>query len=186
MEQDSFPSVKIGSQIWTKENLQVSKFCNGEPIPLVQDDEEWSELETAAYCIGPEGHYFYNWFAVIDPRGLAPEGWHVPSDEEWNILEQSLGLSSVDAKQWYYRGVHGSAMKSEAWDGTNESGFSALPAGYRFYDGFFFDLGDFGYWWSSSPDGGNAIYRFLTSGNSNVNRYYSNPHFGFSVRCVRD
>jgi uncharacterized protein (TIGR02145 family) len=181
MERDSFPSVKIGSLVWAKENLQVSKFRNGEPIPLVKDDEEWSELKSAAYCIGPGGHYFYNWFAVKDPRGLTPEGWHVPTDEEWEHLWHYLAQKLGD------EGLVGEALKDDkAWDGTNSSGFCGLPAGYRDGDGYFGDLGFDGYWWSSSPVGSYALNRYLYSGYSFVYRYDYNPRSGFSVRCVRD
>jgi uncharacterized protein (TIGR02145 family) len=89
------------------------------------------------------------------------------------------------------KGVAGKAMKASAydqptWNGSNASGFSGLPAGYRDLYGSFYSLGNFGYWWSSSPNGGNALFRYLYSGNSSVFRYFYNPHFGFSVRCVRD
>ena len=169
-------TIKIGSQEWATEDLKVTKFRNGEDIPLVTDDEEWSQLTTAAYCITPKGSYLYNWYAVNDPRGLAPEGFHVPSDEEWTELIDVLGGEDVA----------GVALKTEEWNGTNSSGFSALPAGYRYYNGYFINLGLNGFWWSSSPNGGDAIYRFLYSGYSNVNRLYNLPRFGFSVRCVRD
>ena len=79
-------TVKIGRQQWATEDLRVTHFRNGEDIPLVKYNTEWVKLETAAYCITPKGHYLYNWFAVNDPRGLAPEGFHVPSDEEWTEL----------------------------------------------------------------------------------------------------
>jgi uncharacterized protein (TIGR02145 family) len=181
MEQDSFPSVKIGSLVWAKENLQVSKFRNGEPIPLVQDDNEWSELESAAYCIGPEGHYFYNWFAVIDPRGLAPEGWHVPTDEEWEDLVHYLAQVLGDED------LVGDALKDDlAWDGTNSSGFCGLPTGLRYYHGVFNFLGSISNWWSSSSIEGSAVSRDLCSEGSDMNRSTMDPQFGFSVRCVRD
>jgi uncharacterized protein (TIGR02145 family) len=106
----------------------------------------------------------------------------VPSDEEWTVLENHVGGSNVA----------GTALKSSpsdtpAWDGDNSSGFSALPGGFRDYDfGYFYYQGLNGYWWSSSPSGTFAWYRYLYSGYSNVYRYYFNTRFGFSVRCVRD
>jgi uncharacterized protein (TIGR02145 family) len=129
-------------------------------------------------CINPEnGECYYNWYAVIDPRGLAPEGFHVPSDEEWDELVNHLGGNKVA----------GQYLKSQKkWDGSNFNGFNGLPAGYRFNDGPFYNLGYNGNWWSSSPNGGNAIFRYLYSGNSSVNRNYNNPHYGFSVRLIKD
>jgi len=170
-------TVKIGSQEWATEDLKVTKFRNGEDIPLVMDNDEWTELTTAAYCISPDGHYLYNWYAVNDLRGLAPEGFHVPTDEEWTELTDFLGGKHAAGKK----------MKTEEWGGTNESGFSALPGGFRFYYNGAFSLeGDLGNWWSSIADGtANAWYRNLTSDNDNVYRNYYYQRNGFSVRCLQ-
>lgn len=169
-------TVKIGSQEWATEDLKVTKFRNGEDIPLVTDNEEWSQLTTAAYCITPEGNYLYNWYAVNDARELAPEGFHVPSDKEWTELTSFLGGEEVAGKK----------IKTAAWGGDNSSGFSALPAGYRGSYGYFSNLGDDGLWWSSSPLGGFAIARGLYSGYSDVGRSDYDPQSGFSVRCLKN
>ena len=171
-------TIKIGSQEWATEDLKVTKFRNGEDIPLVTDDEEWAELETAAYCISPKGHYLYNWYAVNDPRGLAPEGFHVPSDEEWTELTNHLGGASVAGKK----------MKTSAWNGTNSSGFSALPGGYRTnLDGSFYAEGIYGSWWSSSADGPKFAWNHLLPSASDF-VYRSNYYLrtGFSVRCLKN
>lgn len=169
-------TIKIGSQVWATQDLKVSKFRNGESIPLVEDGKEWGGLTTAAYCISPDGNYLYNWHAVNDSRGLAPEGFHVPSDEELTQLTEFLGGENVA----------GNEMKSTDWDGTNSSGFSALPVGFRYYyDGLFFNLGNYGYWWSSSPSASNAWYRSLYSGASYVGRGSDNVRNGLSVRCIK-
>jgi uncharacterized protein (TIGR02145 family) len=121
----------------------------------------------------------YNWYAVNDSRGLCPSGFHVPSDGEWTVLENALGGSAVA----------GTALKaaSPAWDGTNSSGFSALPGGLRANDyGYFHFQGGTGYWWSSSPNGPTAWFRYLLSGYSSVYRDNDDTRYGFSVRCVRD
>ena len=171
-------TIEIGSQEWATEDLKVTKFRNGEDIPLVEDDKEWGELTTAAYCITPDGNHLYNWYAVNDPRGLAPEGFHVPSDDEWTELTNHLGGEDVA----------GNELKSTDCNGTNSSGFSALMGGYRNYslNGTFFNLGNRGYWWSSSPSGSLAWSRYLYSGYSYVRRYYSNVRHGFSVRLIKD
>jgi uncharacterized protein (TIGR02145 family) len=103
-------------------------------------------------------------------------------------LEIALGMTSSQANSTDWRGTdQGIQMKSPSWGGTNSSGFSALPGGLRFSNnGYFNDLGSYGYWWSSSPDGANAWLRYLLSGYSGVNRTSFNSRYGFSVRCVRD
>ncbi len=170
-------SVKIGRQYWATEDLRVTKFRNGEDIPLVQDSREWAEINTAAYCITPGGNYLYNWHAVNDARKLAPEGFSVPTDEEWTMLTDGLGGQEVAGKQ----------LKTDSWGGTNDSGFSALPGGARYgSSGNFTNLKDYGFWWSSSPSGCNAWYHFLYSGYSNVYRDYDYVRCGFSVRCIKN
>ena len=172
-------TIKIGSQEWATEDLKVTKFRNGEDIPLVTNDEEWAQLTTAGYCITPNGHYLYNWYAVNDPRGLAPEGFHVPTDAEWTELTNHLGGKEVAGKK----------MKTSAWNGTNSSGFSALPGGLRGgSSGYFYYKGYYGYWWSSSANGtSNAWYRYLDSANDSVNRNnVSSLRYGFSVRCLKN
>ena len=170
-------TVKIGLQEWASEDLKVTKFRNGEDIPLVTDNKEWSELTTAAYCISPKGHYLYNWYAVNDPRGLAPEGFHVPTDDEWTELIDFLGGEAVAGK----------TMKTGEWGGANSSGFSALPGGLRsYYDGLFYYVGGNGNWWSSSAIGTlNAWSRILYSANDDVYRDYYYLRDGFSVRCLK-
>lgn len=171
-------TIQIGSQVWTKKNLRVFKFRNGDIIPIVQGDKQWSEMTSAAMCINPDnGECYYNWYAVNDPRGLAPIGFHVPSDEEWEQLIDECGGNKI-------AGYH---LKSKnKWNGSNTSGFSGLPAGFRNINGNFINLGNNGHWWSSSPDGGNAINRDLYSSHSYVLRDSGNPRSGFSVRLIKD
>jgi uncharacterized protein (TIGR02145 family) len=124
----------------------------------------------------------YNGHAVSDTRGLCPTGWHVPTDAEWATLESHLGGASVAGNK-----MKSSSTDSPSWDGTNSSGFSALPGGFRFSVGaWFLALGASGVWWSSSPSGSEAWGRGLTTGNSAASRDDSPAVFGFSVRCVRD
>lgn len=169
-------TIKIGEQEWATEDLKVTKFRNGEDIPLVKYNTKWATLETAAYYISPNGSHLYNWFAVNDPRGLAPEGFHVPSDEEWTELTERLGGKEIA----------GERIKVSSWDGTNSSGFSALPGGYRSgFNGRFFNLARVGGWWSSSRFEFFACACYLYSGNSVVGRGNTNVRSGFSVRCLK-
>ena len=188
--------VTIGKQVWMTQNLNVDKFRNGDPIPEAKTDEEWSkagENGEPAWCYynnnpdnGDRYGKLYNWYAVNDPRGLAPEGWKIPSDEEWSRLADFLGGESVA----------GTKMKStDFWadyggksgNGTNESGFSGLPGGLRNGNGSFYGVGEYGSWWSSSEGStGSAWGRNLLYYNGSVGWYGGSKDFGFSVRCLRD
>ena len=185
--------IKIGKQIWCVKNLDVANFRNGDSIPEAKTDKDWvkaGKKKQPAWCYydndsknGKKYGKLYNWYAVNDPRGLAPKGYHIPSDEEWTILTDYLGGELKAGKK----------MKSSfGWDengnGTNSSGFAGLPGGYRFNVGTFNDIGCYGYWWSSTEDDTNyAWYRLLNYDNGNVFRdLLYNKGVGFSVRCLRD
>ena len=95
---NTYKTIKIGKQKWMAENLNVSSYRNGDPIPQVQDKDEWAKLTTGAWCYyendvenGKIYGKLYNWYAVNEPRGLAPEGWHISNDDEWGILIDRLG-----------------------------------------------------------------------------------------------
>lgn len=195
-EEGASKEVTIGKQVWMTQNLNVDKFRNGDPIPEAKTDEEWrkaGENGEPAWCYynnnpdnGDRYGKLYNWYAVNDPRGLAPEGWKIPSDEEWSRLADFLGGESVA----------GTKMKStdfwadyegESGNGTNESGFSGLPGGSRDNVGTFYYIGKFGFWWSSSESNtGGAWNRNLNYINGFVYRNVFSKETGFSVRCLRD
>ena len=134
----------------------------------------------------------YNWYAVDDARGLCPSGWHVPTDEEWMVLEMELGMSESEANSTGWRGTdEGTQLKSTyGWynggNGTDDFGFSALPGGLRYLHGRFDIAGYNGGWWSSSSIGGGAWHRFLDYYDPDVNRASNDRRDGFSVRCLRD
>ena len=175
-------TIKIGTQEWATEDLKVTKFRNGEGIPLVTDNDEWSELTTAAYCISPNGHYLYNWYAVNDARGLCPTGFHVPTDGEWTELTDALGGEEVAGGK-----MKSSPSDTPPWNGSNSSGFSALPGGGRdSLSGYFYYEGYYGNWWSSSANGSNDAWsRYLYSDSDYVYRDYDYRRNGFSVRCLK-
>ena len=194
-EKSASKEVTIGKQVWMTENLNVDKFRNGEVIPEAKKAEEWEkagEIKQPAWCYyendpknGAKYGKLYNWYAVNDPRGLAPKGWHVPTDEEWTQLTDYLG------------GVEkaGTKMKSKnGWydngNSTNSSGFSGLPGGYRYDsvgDGAFDDIGGYGVWWSSTENVTlNALDGYVGYYYGGVIRDGSSKRFGFSVRCLRD
>jgi len=179
--------VTIGNQVWTSKNLDVSTYRNGDDIPLVEDAEKWKNLTTGAWCYyenktGKGSTYgkLYNWYAVNDPRGLAPKGYHIPSDAEWSILTTYLGTDAA-AKMKSTTGWN------EDGNGNNTSGFAGLPGGFRDNNGGFGYVGANGYWWSSSEGGASDAWcRSLDDGNGNVFRGSSYKLYGFSVRCLRD
>ena len=184
-----FPVIKIGSQVWTSKNLDVATYRNGDVIPQVQDASAWASLTTGAWCYygndasnGTKYGKLYNWYAVNDPRGLAPKGFHIPSDAEWTVLTDYLGGTAAA----------GTKMKSSfGWDengnGTNSSGFAGFPGGYRNYDGTFNSIGRNGNWWSAAESNSNdAWYRNLNYFNGNVLRSDDFKQNAFSVRCLGD
>lgn len=191
-----YQTVKIGNQWWMAENLKVTHYRNGDAIPNVTDDTEWRNLDTGAYChydndVQNETTYgsLYHSHAVDDSRNIAPAGWHVPSDYEWKKLEMYLGMSQAEADDGAWRGTdEGGKLKEVGtthWQSpntgaTNESGFTALPGGYREGDGTFYDMGHLAYFVSSS------WRRALWYNNSEIARSIHGKHYGFSVRCVKD
>ena len=185
--------VKIGNQIWMVENLNVDKFKNGNPIPQARTNEEWkkaAENKQPAWCYydndpanGTKYGKLYNWFAVNDPRGLAPAGYHIPTDAEWTKLtdylsgEKEAGEKMKSTSGWKNNG-----------NGTNESRFSGLPGGFRGNDAAFSYLGFGGQWWSSTENStATACSHSLLFYYSGVLRIKDDKKiFGYSIRCLRD
>lgn len=188
-----YNAVKIGSQIWMIENLKVTKFNDGNPIPYGTDVTVWSvqtNLSTFAYCwcdddIANKDTYgaLYNWYCV-NTNKLCPEGWHVPDDNAWTSLINYLGGDSIAGGKLKESGIsHWSSPNTAA---TNKSGFSALPGGYR-NGPTFYDLHLYGGWWTSTEDIGNfawqrAVYFYYPS----VERGKAMKIAGSSVRCLKD
>ena len=188
-----YPSVNIGNQVWMTENLNVSTFRNGDSIPQAQSEEAWRKAGQnfkPAWCYFENNNEYgklYNWYAVNDPRGLAPEGWHVPIDEEWFKLISYLGGKNIAGQKMKSTSRWRSISFLKSGNGTNESGFTGLPFGNRGHFGNFSSIGVGGYWWSSSEsDHKNASNLYLKYNNGdifNCNLFKKN---GFSVRCIRD
>jgi len=185
--------VKIGSQTWAAKNLDVSSFRNGDAIPEAKTNEDWvkaANTGSPAWCYygnNPEnGNKYgklYNWFAVADSRGLAPAGWHVPSDTEMVQMVSFLGGEKVAAIK---------LKSTEGWEdignGLNTSGFSGLPGGWRSSEGEFKGKANNGSWWSTTPCSvNNAWYISLEYMNNVVSRRSdAGKENGVSVRCIKD
>jgi uncharacterized protein (TIGR02145 family) len=191
-EPTNYEGVTIGTQIWMTKNLDVDHYRNGDSIPQVTDETEWEKLTTGAWCYynndannGTTYGKLYNWYAVNDSRGLAPSGWHVPSDAEWTTLSTYLGGLDIAGGKLKEAGTtHWQSPNTAA---TNESGFSALPGGFRYSFGTFYSIGDYGSWWSSTKYGTSSAWsRYLNCSSSDLVRYYFYKEDGFSIRCVKD
>ena len=192
-QQNNIASVTIGAQVWMEKNLNVSRYRNGDKIPQVKDSAKWAKLTTGAWCwynndsaTGAVYGRLYNWYAIHDPRGLAPAGWHIPGDSEWDVVLNFLGTNDKNA---------GGKMKETGtthWldpnvNATNSTGFTALGGGYRDNLGQFAYINFLGYWWSSTANGTNyAFCRRLHSYGGFMDRMSYEKGKGFSVRCVKD
>ncbi|PKK82170.1 MAG: hypothetical protein CVT49_15085 [candidate division Zixibacteria bacterium HGW-Zixibacteria-1] len=187
-----YSTIQIGSQCWMAENLKVTHYRNGDPIPNVISDYIWFELTTGAYCNynNDEGNVdvygrLYNWHAVVDGRNIAPEGWHVPSDAEWQALVDYLGGDAVAGGEMKEAGT--THWLSPNTGATNASGFTGLPAGRRDLDGYFLNLGGIGYFWSTTEAPANHVwYRNLHYFLASVTHGDYAKVGGFSIRCVKD
>ncbi len=198
----SMPSVTICNQVWAKKNLDVSSYRNGDVIPQITDSFTWVNLRSGAWCWYKNDSLnysrygkLYNWYAVNDSRGLAPNGWHVPSDAEWNKLIRCIDSTADTTINGSQSAIAGGAMKETGTNhwlspnigATNSSGFAGLPGGSRDYFGTFGFIGSYGVWWSSTElNTAGAWGRALNDGSADVGRLNFNETYGFSVRLVRD
>ncbi len=188
--------VKIGNQIWMSKNLDVSTFRNGEAIPEAKNAEDWNnarEKKTPAWCYyhydennGKRYGKLYNWYAVIDARGLAPKGYRIPSDEEWTLMIDYLGGREVAGVK--LKSQKGWRVSDESNNGDNSSGFGGEPGGYCDFEGNCKLIGEYGYIWNSgSNESKNAIYIALSYNRSDAWRGQTqNKYNGYSVRCVKE
>lgn len=171
-----YKTIKIGNQIWMAENLafKLDSGC------WAYDNDEKDNVEDNVETYG----YLYDWEAACK---VCPDGWHLPSDDEWTILTDFLGGNYEVGKK----------LKSEyGWrsnkKSSNESGFNALPGGWRKYEegrfyGQYHIVGEGGFWWSSTSNGDQKAWsRYLNYSNGQADRSYYNRKYGYSVRCVKD
>jgi uncharacterized protein (TIGR02145 family) len=189
---DTIATITIGTQVWMAKNLDVTRFRNGDSIMKVVSDSAWvaaAEANKPAWCnyeysdaYGTKYGKLYNWHAVSDVRGLAPLGFHVPTDVEWTRLLNQLKGDMVA----------GSKLKSKTdWvnngNGNDTTGFTALPGGYCSENGFFYSLGELGSWWSATQNNTTEAWsREMNNENSEVQRFNAPKAEGLSVRCVKD
>lgn len=214
---NSYNTVTIGTQVWMAEDLKTTRYSDDMSIPNVTDAAIWPGLTTPAYCWYDNNIIYkntygalYNWFTISTMK-LCPTGWHVPTDLEFNTLELYLGMPPAQVDSWGWRGTdQGGQMKNNTgWavgeNGTNTSGFSALPGGYIYGgNGAFYALDILTYWWSSTVDASDPLqdrawYRRLDgsnldasdnyipgSNNSTIYKASTLKHGGKFVRCVKN
>jgi uncharacterized protein (TIGR02145 family) len=187
IEGNVYNTVALGTQVWMVEDLNVGKYNDGTAIPNITDKTAWQNSSTGActwYSNDKTWGTLYNWYAVNTGK-LAPAGWHVATDEDWTTLTDYLGGENVAGGKLKETG-------SVRWDSpntgaTNESGFTALPGGFRKGDGTFSSFGGGGYWWSSTEfDALNSWARYIFWSGSIIYRGHYDKREGHSVRCVKD
>jgi uncharacterized protein (TIGR02145 family) len=201
-----YTTIKIGKQWWTKENLKVSRYRNGDAIPNITDRLEWEYTTSGGYCdydnsidTGRIYGHLYNWFTVNDNRGLAPTGWHVPTSEEFTALADYL-----TATLYGYKSTNNHVAKALAaesgWESdsiagnigndqisNNSTRFTAFPGGCRYYNSSFLDIGRKCSFWSSTknnPD--DALIREMSYNSNHIYFGHHTKYLGLSIRCIRD
>jgi len=201
---NEYKTITIGSQTWMAENLRVTHYQNGDAIPNVKDNVEWSGLSSGAYCsynntnnidsIATFG-YLYNWFTCVDERNVCPDGWHVPSDEDWTALVTYLDNGESQFDPYGNNGVVGARIKESGpihWGisnlSDNRSGFTALPSGFRVsFNGLYSGRNYRTFFWSSTEYNSNgSFHRSMSSGFTSIIRQALSNEEGMSIRCLQD
>ncbi len=203
-EGNEYKTIKIGKQWWMAEDLRVTTFATGELIPNLTDAEEWATTTYPA-CANYNNNVggselLYNYYVINSVKRITPQGWRIPTDEDWKILEEYLGMSVAELDETNWRGTdQGDQLKIETtttdgwvrydgvW-GTNSTGFSATGGSCRVYNGEWGipAIRHSGYWWTSTTVNGHAWYRYLDYKKSGIFRYAAHPNYGFSIRCVKE
>jgi len=189
----TYKTIVIGTQTWMAENLRSTKYQNGDSIPMVTNAISWGNLTTGAYCNFNNTSYsdsiaafgrLYNWIAVMDSRNIAPAGWHVPTDAEWEILANFLGGDSLAGGKLKEAGLK--HWVSPNMGANNSSGFTAIPSGFNDPYGSFWNIGLGSFCWSASASPIGAWHRSLSYDNRILRRGESYTHSGYSVRCLKN
>ena len=192
---NAYDTIHIGTQVWLKQNLNTSRYNNGTAIPNVTDNATWGSLSTGARCYYNNDSVTYSStygalynYHTVNTGNLCPTGWHVPTNSEWTTLITYLGGESIAGGKLKEAGL--AHWQSPNANATNETGFTALPCGNRFYDpGTYFNIGEYGYWWCSAETGTvNPLYMGMNYNSGYVSTYasYNGYKYGISVRCLKD
>jgi len=187
-----YPTVLIGTQTWMAENLRAIHYSNGDPVEMVKDGDQWSEMTTGAYCNNDNkkknaGIYgrLYNFYAVSDSRKICPAGWHVPNAADWKRLETTLGGTGAAGGKMKQAGTRYWAEPNTRAD--NSSGFNGLPGGARNTDGSFEAVEEKGHWWTATEfSATSAWHRSLYNNTAFIDNIYGYKTDGYSIRCIKD
>ena len=188
-----YKTIEIGDQIWMAENLRVTRYRNGDTLPNVTDNTEWNGLTTGACCnynnttdldsIATYGR-LYNWYAVADSRGLAPEGWRVANVFDWTLLIEYLGGDTVASNKMKEAG---NTHWKDPYESDNSSGFTALPGGQRYLSEEYSGIGFYNMLWTSSEyNSTSAGFLYLYFFSSNVNKGINYKQNGYSIRLIKE
>jgi uncharacterized protein (TIGR02145 family) len=200
-----FPSVQICNQIWMTKNLSIKTYRNGDTIPQITNSTTWRTTTLGAWCwynndsatYAAKYGRLYNWFAVNDPRGFAPDGWHIPTNAEWNLLVKCLDVATDTTLSGVQSNTAGGLMKSTDtafWinpntGASNSSGFSGCGGGMRTSTGIFTEVGEWGRYWSANLASGSTT-NVITRNILNINGAIINSNYsrvsGLSIRCIKD
>ncbi len=205
---NQYETVAIGDQIWMSENLRTKHYRNGDSIKNIPKDDDWVSSTLGAYCgenrygWKPEYGTLYNWYAVSDIRNIAPAGWHVPTDADWNKLEHELGITNETIDEFGVRGWNSVGSKlagTQFWrpgaltesKEFGSSGFNAVPAGYRnSYSGTFYEIGSTCIYYTSTENNesnnNSVIIRSMDYNSVDFQRNPGSKNGAYSVRCVKD
>lgn len=187
-----YKTIKIGNQTWMAENLRVTRFNNGDAIKYLDTDNyqfgaslhpTYAWLYHEKNTLGKTFGALYNWYA-LDTFAICPEGWRVPSENDWKNLFVPQGGSSDAANSLKEKGM--THWNFQQYEPTNASGFTALPGGGFNRFGAFTSFGAYGYWWSSTATETGAIKYNMYNDSRTVYKYDVDKSYGFSVRCIKD
>ncbi len=197
-----YKTVKIGDDWWMAENLRVTVFNDSTPLLAIlpsANDNVWASNTVPAFSFVNDTLFglLYNFSSIEDQRGLAPEGWHIPTDEEWQRMEEAVGMSTEDSDKLGWRGTNEAEklapLYSRGWPefsemfGTDEFGFNALPGGCRLFNGSLNTQNNTAFWWTRSGYGDNeAWYRYVDYNQDRIFRQHTFQQYGMSIRCVKN
>jgi uncharacterized protein (TIGR02145 family) len=196
-----YKTVKIGNQWWMAENLKVTRFNDSTSLAFISVNalnSDWQNLVEAAYTSLNDGQYglLYNFAVVEHTKNIAPEGWHVATDEDWKAMEREIGMSNNETQALGWRGlIEGeklTSLFSEGWPegaalfGTDEFGFNAKPGGVRVFNGETNFQGNTSFWWAATANGNEAWYRYIDANQTRIFRQHTYKGYGMSIRCVKN
>ena len=195
-----YKTVKIGNQWWMAENLKVTRFSDSSSVAFISVNalnSDWQNAMEAAYTSLNDGQYglLYNFPVVENTKNIAPDGWHVPTDEDWKMLEKEIGMSTEEIQSLGWRGSIEAkkltSLYSVGWPegtalfGTDEYGFNAKPGGCRVFNGETNYQGNTAFWWTASTNGNEGWYRYIDANQTRIFKQYTYKGYGMSIRCVK-